>query len=240
MAVVTVQDLRDRVRWLADQQGAVLRHKDTDLTKIIAQSYQRWRIRASENGFPDYLTPKQGTLTIGATSPYQFGVIDTSAWNPRPLAVYGLDIIVDGTHVALDAVDFRARNDFEGLWTGTNGTPIAFSQYSDQQIVFFPPSDQAYSYIAWMLLTTPDGAPFEGKAGWEEWIVWDVFIRMLHRDKNPALVVSAQQELSRLEAEILKGATRKQRHGPMVRRDTRLDKRLKNYVGRARSRFWGF
>jgi hypothetical protein len=238
VAVVTVQSIRDRVRWLADQQGAVLRHKDADLTQVIAQSYQRWRIRASENGFPDYLTPKQGTLSIGATSPYQFGVIDTSAWNPRPLAIYGLDIVVDGVHVALDAVDFRDRNSFEGNWTGANATPIAFSQYSDQQIVIFPPSDRAYQYIAWVLLVAADGAPFEGKAGWEEWIVWDVFVRILHRDKSAAVLASAQGELAKLEAEILKGTTRKQRHGPMVRRDTRRDRRLKRAIG-FRTRFGG-
>jgi hypothetical protein len=231
VAVVTVQELRDRIRWLADQQGAQLRHKDADLTVAIGQSYQRWRIKASENGFPDYLTPKDGTLTIGAYSTRQFGLIDTSTWNPRPLAIYGLDITVDDRHVALDAIDFRDRNAWQGRWGGDVGVPVAFSQYNDQSLVIFPPADQAYPYVAWALLVAPNGAPFEGKAGWEEWIVWDVFVRLLHRDKSAGVLASAMGELAKLEAEILKGSTRKQRHGPMVRRDTRGEKRLKRAIG---------
>jgi hypothetical protein len=77
-----------------------------------------------------------------------------------------------------------------------------------------------------------DADTFDGKAGWEDWIVWDGFHKLIHRDTYPAIFASVATERDRLQAAILKRSRHLQRVGPMTKRDTRGDKRSKLLLAR--------
>ncbi len=232
----TLDQLRALVRWQADAAGLTLRHTDNDLATELNESIQRFREMISDNGFPYYLTTATGSLPVGVTSPHPFGVLDISALSPSAVRIYGLDVTVSGTTHSLDAVDFAERTRYQYPDGPTGGVPVAFTMWTDTKIALLPPSQSAYSYVLWYLPVATDlsggSDTFDGKAGWETWVVWDVFHKLIHRDTYPALFASVGAERDRLRAEILKRSNHLQRQGPMVKRDTRGDKRSKIQLAR--------
>ena len=232
----TLAQLRALVRWQADISGLTLRHTDADLTTEINQSIQRFREMVSDNGFQYYLTTSTGTLPVGQTAPYPFGVLDLAAVSPNVVRVHGLDVTVNSQTHSLDAVDFAERTRYQYPDGPSGGVPVAFTMWTDTKVAILPPSQSAYSYVLWYLPVSTDlsadADTFDGKAGWETWIVWDVFHKLIHRDTYPQLFASVATERANIQADILKRSRHLQRQGPMVKRDTRGDKRSKLLLAR--------
>lgn len=241
MAVRTRQlsDLLLDIRWQADQLGATLRNTDTQLTRALNQSIQAFREWISDNGFSYYLKPSTGVLPVGATSPYAFGQLTISAISPAVVRVYGLDVKVNGIIYGLDAVAFAERNRYQTVDTNTSGIPVAFTMYDNNQIAIMPPALSAYPYTLWYLPVSTDLAAgsdvFDGIAGWEEWLTWDVLVKLVVREKEPAIASVALSERDKVQAAILKRSRHLQRQGPMVKRDTRADRMNKRLLAR---NFW--
>jgi hypothetical protein len=225
------------IRFQSDTAGLTLRHTDADLLIVINQSIQRFREMVSDAGFSYYLTPSAAaSFTTGATSPYAFKVLDIASLSPTAVRIYGIDVTVSGAIHSLDAVDFAERNKYQYSDGPSTGVPVAFSMYSDTKVAILPPPDATYAYTIWYLPQVTElsagSDTFDGKAGWEEWIVWDVFHKLIHRDTYPQLFASVATERDRLQADIVKRARNLQRVGPMVKRDTRGDKRAKMGLAR--------
>lgn len=235
----TLTNLLADVRWQADQLGATVRHDDSSLTRALNQSIQRFREWVSDNGFAYYLVPSTpGSLPVGATSPYAFGQLDISAVTPAVVRIYGLDVTVNGEIISLDPVAFGERNSFQHF-EDSGGIPVAFSMYSNTKIAILPPSQSAYQYVLWYLPVASDlssgSDTFDGIAGWEEWLVWDMLIKIIVRDDAPNAAQIALTERDRIQADILKRSRNLQRVGPMVKRDTRGEKAAKRaFAGRGR------
>jgi hypothetical protein len=230
----TLTNLLADVRWQADQLGATLRNTDPDLTRALNQSIQAFREWISDNGFQYYLRPSSGVCPIGATSPYAFGLLDISAISPAVVRVYGLDLTVNNVIYSLDAVTFAERNTFQGFLSDTNksGIPIAFSMYTNTGVALLPPAQAAYPYTLWYLPVGTDltagSDTFDGIAGWEEWLYWDMLVKLVVRESDAAKAQIASGERERVQAAILKRSRHLQRQGPSIKRDTRgekLDKR---------------
>lgn len=230
----TLTNLLTDIRWQADQLGATLRNDDTSITRALNQSIQAFREWISDNGFQYYLLPVSGVCPIGATAPYAFGLLDISGFTPKVVRVYGLDLTVNNIVYSLDAVTFAERNTFQGFLSDTNksGIPIAFSMYTNSGICLLPPAQGAYPYTLWYLPVGSDLATgsdvFDGIAGWEEWLYWDVLVKLVVRDTDVAKAQFALGERDKVQAAILKRSRHLQRQGPVVKRDTRgekLDKR---------------
>lgn len=202
--------MRTDLRWQADQLGATLRHDDTSLTRIINQSIQRWREWVSEQGSPLYLTPHAGVLTVGATAPYAFSVIDFSAWNPTVVHVYQFEVTVNGQVLDVPQVPFEQRNQYQGVYgptpTGsTQSIPVGFFRYNNS-LGIVPPSQSAYPYTAWYMGLGADLAAdadtFDGITGWEEWLTWDCLIKLIVRDHDEQAYSVATAERDRLQADF--------------------------------------
>lgn len=206
---VTLSQLRDDVSTQADIVGIVSsseRHTPTMLNRYINQSIHRFRERLAAEGAPRYLTSTTGTLTAGTTSPYPFSLLDLSSVTPGIVKIYGVDITVNSSIQTLDGVSFAQR----AAYGSQPGTPAAWAQYDTTKIVILPAPSSAYAYVVWYLPVftdlVSDTDSWDGVAGWEQWITWDVVSRVIIRDNTSnayAMVVGYRDEIFR---DILKGA----------------------------------
>lgn len=221
---VTLSVLRDEIRFLADAQGtsAIARHGNTDLNRAINQSIQRFREKVSNHGFRHYLVHATGSLTPGATSPHSFGQLDLSALSPSVVRVYRMTIMVNGRPKRLESVDLDNADDFFG--DVATGVPEAFATFRDK-VAVMPAPNAAYVYVIWYLPVLADlsldADVFDGVAGWEAWVQWDVLTKLIQRDTSPALYQMAATERDLVWADIEKGANPVGGQKPVRRIDVR-------------------
>lgn len=210
---VTLSQLRTDIAAQADITGAVgasSRYTPTVLTRYINQAIQRFRSRISNEGFQHYLVSTSSTLSVGATSPYPFYVLDLSAVSPAVVSIHGIDITVNGVTRTLKHVPFNTRSDYGGA--RSTGIPEAWANYQTAKVAILPPSQQAFTYVAWYLPVladlSADGDTFDGVAGWEEFITWAVVVRLIIQDQYPQAYQMAVAERDGVWREIIKQATR--------------------------------
>lgn len=222
----TLLQLRTDIAEQADIAGAVgatSRYTPTALTRLVNQSINRFRERLSGEGAAHFLVSATGSLTAGATSPYPFGVLDLSALSPSLVRTYGLDVTVNGVVYSLKHVPFTARADYGGPLA--TGVPQAWAHYQTNKIAILPPASSAYVYVCWYLpaLTdlSADGDTFNGVSGWEDYVVWDVVMRLIIKDTYPAAYAIATGERDRIWGDIFRNAIKvSSAGGAVVGRDS--------------------
>jgi hypothetical protein len=212
--------MRADVRWLADTQSLTLRHTDLDLTRAINQSIQRFRELVSSHSINHYLISVTKSTSAGATAPYPFQVLDLSSEVQPVTRVYSVDATVNGTIVPLTAEQFSARTDYQGM----QGPPAAFASMTTYRLAIMPAPDASYPLVVWYLPQLPDlsadGDTFDGIAGYEEWVDWDVLIKLFQRDQYPQLYQTATAERDRLKADMIHALGGVNQRAVGVRRDT--------------------
>jgi len=204
----TLARLRADVENQADIVGAANRYPPTLINRLINQSIQRFRERISNEGITHYLTATTGTLSSGTTSPYPFQVLDLSAVSPGIVRTLGVDLTVQGTVYSLKHVPFEERASF-----GTHtAQPLAWAHFQTAKIAILPAPDASYDYTVWYLPLlsdlTAETDTFDGVAGWEDFIVWDVVSRLTQRDTYQAAFALAKQQSAELFADIIRSATK--------------------------------
>ncbi|HLV68330.1 MAG TPA: hypothetical protein VKY73_21080 [Polyangiaceae bacterium] len=230
----TLQSLRDQVRWQSDTLGLDSRHSDARIDSALNQSIQRFREKVSAAGITHYLVSTTGTLTAGATAPHPFSVLDLSAVSPAVVRVYGLDVTIDGSRIRdLFCVPFTDRARYQD-WRGPSAErPIAYAHFSTAKLAILPPPDGAYPYVCWYLPVLPDllddGDEFDGVAGWEEWIVWDVVLKLCNRDQYPQAHGMAMNERELVWRDVQHASASVNRTLVVQRKDTwgEHDRRLR-------------
>lgn len=214
----TLAQLKADIQVAADIQGSATRHSPTLLTRLINQSIQRFRERLSVEGATHFLTSLSGTMTAGATSPYPFYALDLSSANPSVVRTYAIDITVNGETKTLIHVPFQERD----KWGGPNLTsePVAWAHYQTRKVAIMPAPNAAYSYVAWYLPVLPDlssdSDTFDGVAGWEDFVTWDVVCRLVVRDKDSAQYQLAENSKQEIWQDILRAATKVSHAGGAV------------------------
>jgi hypothetical protein len=213
---VTLEQLRADVRDQADIAGATTRHAATLLNRYINQSVQRFRERVSGEGVQHFLTSATGSLGTGATSPYSFYALDLSAL--AIVRTYAVDVTINGVTKTLVHVPFASRNEFGGPTAMSE--PVAWANYQTAKVAIFPAPNQAYTYVAWYLPVLPDltqnTETFDGVAGWEDYVTWDVVSKVIVRDKYPQAFAMAEKLKAEVWADILRNATRVSHAGGAV------------------------
>ncbi|HEY3494346.1 MAG TPA: hypothetical protein VGK73_06660, partial [Polyangiaceae bacterium] len=204
----TLAQLRSDVANQADIVGAAARYTPTLLTGLINQSIQRFRERISIEGTTHYLVSASGTLSAGATSPYPFQTLDLSGVSPGLVRTFGVDIIIDGTVVTLEQRPFEERASF-----GTRpGIPAAWAHFQTDKIAILPAPQSSYSYTVWYLPLladlTSDSDTFNGVAGWEDYVTWDVLSRLVVRDNYPELFGQVEAKANAIWTDIIRSATK--------------------------------
>ena len=223
---VTLSQLRTDIADQADITGAVgssSRYTPTVLTRYVNQAIQRFREKISNEGATRYLVSTSSTLGTGATSPYPFYVLDVSAVSPSIVRTYGLDITVNNVTRTLKHIDFKSRAQYGGA--NYTGIPEAWAHYQGNKLAVFPPSSSAYTYVLWYLPVladlSADGDTFDGVAGWEDFIVWEVVCRLIIKDQYPQAYQMATVERDRVWSDIVRQATRvSSEGGAFTGRDT--------------------
>ncbi len=235
---VTLAQLRADIAAQADFTiGSAGRYTSAILNRFINQSIQRFRERLSTEGSTHFLVAASGTLTPGATSPYQFNVLDLSAVSPSLVRTFGVDVTLQSTSVirSLSHTPFTMRSDYGG--PQMRGEPLAWAHFQTRKIAIMPSPQQAYPYTVWYLPVlddlVQDSDTFDGVAGWEDYIVWDVVCRMITRDQYQDSYPLASGERDRIWADILRSATKvSAAGGAHIGRDTMGQRGLLRVAGR--------
>lgn len=219
------------VRYQADIEGLTTRHTDANLTRLINQSIQAFRLKISTAGHPYYLTESTGTTTAG-TSDY--------ALPADFVQLYAVDLTVGTQTISLSEYSIVERNDYSSPVVPGDGVPVMYRlQASNMRLL--PTPDAAYSY---KLLYLPVGTDlsgasdnFDGIAGWEDWIVFDVARKVLSRDdddeqtpKIERLLATCEQHIMAQVAHRSRGVTHRQDYRG---RDRRTEARVRSPLWRA-------
>ncbi len=212
----------------ADIFGSSARHSPTLLTRLINQSIQHFREKLSIDGAQHYLTYTPGLLEGGATAPFPFYVLDLSQVSPSIVRCFGVDITVGSETHHLTHVPFSSRNDYGGI--NYTGVPQAWAVIQTAQLAILPAASSTYAYVVWYLPVladlSADADVFNGVAGWEEFIVWDVVTKLIVRDQYPAAFQMALAKRDEMFSDILRSATKVSgQGGQFIGRDT-LGERL--------------
>lgn len=217
----TLAQLRSDVENQSDIVGASARYSPTLLNRLINQSIQRFRERVSIEGSTRYLTQTSGTLTTGAASGLPFQVIELASAQPNCVRTFGVDLTINGQIVTLEHRPFEERTKFGNR----PAVPIAWAPYGETKVAIMPPPVGSYPYTIWYLPLLPDltadSDAWDGVAGWEDFIVWDVFQRLATRDTYEKVFAQASVVKDQIVADIIRGATKVSHAGGAHRgRDT--------------------
>ena len=213
MRTVTLAQLRLDVQNQADIAGLTQRHGATLLNRLINQSVQRFRERLSGEGSRHFLTVATGTMQSGPTSGFPFHSLDVGAVASGIVRVFGLDVQnSSGGWRRLEHTTFEDRARFGGGSPSSVGTPSVWAEYQTTKLAVMPPPDRSTNYNCWYLPVLndmqSDSATFDGVAGWEDYVVYDVSVRIMTRDQLSPGYQMLVAERDRIWADILRNATR--------------------------------
>ncbi len=215
---VSLGQLQADILQQAEQAGASTRYVASLLTRWTNQSIQRFREKLSTEGAQHFLVSTTKTLTAGATSPYPFYALDLSSESPSLIRTYAVDLTVNGITKTLVHVPFADRDKYGG--PNTTSEPVAWANYQTRKVAIMPAPSQSYTAVVWYLPVLPDLAldsdTFDGVAGWEDYITWDVVGRILVKENNPEQLQLAESQKSTIWQDIVRAATRVSHAGGAV------------------------
>jgi len=207
----TLAELRGDVCAKADivDGGAGGRFPSARLNRFINQAIQRYITIVTGAGGQEWYMQRTGLQTMGTSE-----TVDASGWAPNqyvtlPTAFYqliGIDIVIGGSTVSLLNFERAERNMFKDspIWMQGNGKgqPMFFRIVGTNaagahiaQVV--PAADAAYQYEVWYVPEIADlvgdNDTFDGRAGFEEFVVLEACLYCLQRDANVAPAYAALQ-----------------------------------------------
>lgn len=231
----TLGDLREDVRARCMIESEEDLFPTTMLNRWINESWQDLRLELSNAEIEFYMTTQAGTLTVGVVSGTAHGSVPLPA---DAFAVYGIDITVDGQIISIGPISFAQRNDYQSGTTKT-GVPEGFhitsvgiesgASVGTGTIILSPAPDAAYPYRLWYLPAwedlVDDTDVFNGIAGCEQWVIWDVCIKVACRiDDSKKQEGIATRERDVAMKRVVKTVKRMNRTGAVRRRDSRADR----------------
>ena len=213
MRTVTLAQLRQDIQNQADIAGLTARHGATLLTRLANQSIQRFRERLSGEGSRHFLTVATGTMVTGATSGFPFSLLDVGAIASGVVRVSGVDVKTQGgAWKRLEHTTFEDRTAYGGGHPASIGEPRVWAEFQTDKLAILPPPDRGYEFVVWYLPVLADLSAdtdrFDGVAGWEDYVVWDVCCKIITRDTYPDQYQIAVTERQACWEDILRNATR--------------------------------
>lgn len=227
-----LSDMRSDVRIAADCVNQTNRHPNSQLTRWINESIQRLREMVTLSGDGYYV--KAYSASVSANDPFVVSHVSLTGF----IRIIKMVVEVDDRNHTVHPAQLGELEDFGGIAPGNSGMqgppqyywvfgdPTATSGGgSDLKIAVLPNPDRAYDLTLMVLPThtdlSADGDVFDGVAGWEDWVRWDVCCKIAVRDKNAELYQMASTERAKVEAIVSSTAHRRQNPGAWRRVDTR-------------------
>lgn len=240
MRAVTLATLIDEVRKRADIEAMTARHTDAWLTTEINRSWQTFRSKLTKLGNPMYLKwSGSATTSVGPATGRAFGEI---SFPSDAYEIFGIDLVVSSNDIrTLTPCSLTERNNFWSVYGQATGTPRHFfienvgtestTSVTAGKIALLPAPDRAYTYYvayvpAWTDITNTTYA-FDGVGGWDEWVIWDVVLKVCARDNDmmgTAQIAMAMQQ--KAWDEVIAPAAKIQHAGPSQRVDVARMRRL--------------
>jgi hypothetical protein len=222
----TGADLLARIRNLSDTEGQTTRHPDANIYVHIAASAQALRELVSRAGHGYYLSEVSLTTTAHA-SDLVTGPYTGSSYIGR---IYAVTATVNGEPLSLYELPIERID----AWGTQEGPPVAFRcllrpSDSKEAIRLYPTPDAAYTV---KVLHLPPGAStvgasdtIDGFFGWDDWVCWDVAVKLAVRDGRDEDAAAYRAERAEAESRIRADAGNRVRTAhPMTRQDTRRRK----------------
>lgn len=190
---VTLGTLMDRVRRLSDEETATGRFPDFEIKQYIADSY------SSYYGLLVQANPLLHSTLATVTGD---GSVDY-ALAADHLNTLGIWRQSANSRVMLDPVDFvKTKHRF----STASGTSVAWSIVGTNLYLLQPPTtgdkfDHIYVSAAADYSSSATSTNIDGVNGWDELIVYDSAIKILHKNRDPA-ANQFRSERDRIEARI--------------------------------------
>lgn len=242
MRTVTLAQLRQDIQNQADIAGLTTRHGATLITRLTNQSIQHFREDLSNEGCQHFLTVATGTMQAGATSGFPFLALNVGSLASGIVRTFGIDVKTQGgSWKRLEHTTFEDRTNYGGGHPSSVGEPRVWAEYGTTKLAILPPPDRSYDFVVWYLPVlndlSADSDTFDGVAGWEDYVVWDVVVRLMVRDQLPTYQL-AVQERADIRSRVLRSATRvTTAGGATVGRDSMGNKMMPGWGGRTQPPF---
>ena len=196
-------------------------------------SWQALREMVTEAGDLTYVANTSVSTGVGPDTGKSYGLLAMPAAACR---IHAIDMTVPGLARPrrLAPVSFNERNEF-GTDNLVTGTPHSFAVFNigtesgasvgNGWIALLPAPNVVYPvtiyYLpAWTDITN-DSYVFDGFAGWDDWVAWDVVCKLASKDNDMGKTYQiASTERARAELRVLSAATSIQRVGPTGGVDT--------------------
>ncbi len=228
----TLLQLRTRIREEADCTDSGTRHTSTYINTCINESWQALREMVSAAGDLTYIANTSTSTGVGPDTGKAYGLLAMPATAVR---IHAIDLTFATNDIrSLDPVSFNERNEYHnrGIYTGT---PVNFAIFNigvesgasvgNGWIALLPAPDRVYPVTIYYLPSwtdlSNDAHVFDGYAGWDDWVCWDVVCKIATKDSDMQKVYGmAAQERQKAELRVLSAINSMQRVAPMHGRDT--------------------
>lgn len=192
----TLATIRRRARELADMEdtGSDNYVDDTELNGMINASLGLWHSMVA-TAVPERYEAEDDITATGAAS------YNLPADYYKTLAVEYVES--DGDRRDLRRVSFRERNRFE---RSTSSTALGYRIVGSTIVLIPAPDSGSYKhvYVTHADVLSADGDTVDGVNGWEEWITFDVAIKLMLKEESDASHLI--YERNRLTQEIQQAA----------------------------------
>lgn len=193
----TLLELRGEVRARADIEGDP-HVTDTEIDRFINQSAAALHeqvVLASEDDYTEALP----FSTAAATESYSLGT--------KFYKLISVEVTINGVTRQIPRWTFEERARYQNVATwGLASQPIAYRLVGADKIFFSPTPDGIYAVTCWIVKAfadlTVDASTYDGRDGWEEWVVLDAAIKC--KTKSEEDVRDLQRERAEVWARITK------------------------------------
>ena len=237
----TLLQLRTRIRELADcEPDPGTRHTSTVLNTWINESWQALREIVTDKGDLLYVKNVSVSTGVGPDTGKAYGLLAMPATAVR---IHAIDLTFGNEIRQLTPVSFNDRNEFNAGGALT-GVPAHFAVFNIGEesgasvgngwIALLPAPAAVYPvtiyYLpAWTDITN-DAYVFDGFAGWDDWVAYDVVCKIAMKDNDMAQVAQlAMQQKAEALARVLAACSSMQRVAPSHGRDTARQARQANW-----------
>jgi hypothetical protein len=214
-----------RIRNLSDTESQTARHPDANILEHISQSYQAMREIVSRAGH-GYFVTDSAAVTVANTATVAIAPIAGGSVSVG--RVYGVSVLVGTEPLALYELPLEDRD----AWGSQAGIPVAFrvtNAAGAEVLRLFPTPDAVYTLTITHLppatVISAAGTSIDGIFGWDDWVCWDVAVKLASRDGRDQDAAAYRAERAECEARMRSDASHRVRTAhPMTRQDTRRRK----------------
>ena len=192
----TLTELIAEVRQRADIEGST-HITDAEITRMLNQSIARLYGEISQRCEGDYATK----VTITTASAVEAYALPNDFWRLSSIPPIGN---LSGRQTTMRRWSTHDRGLLlDPVRSWSSARPVYYRLIASDQISFLPIPDGVYSVDVWYIPASPilvaAGDKFDGRNGWEEFVIIDAVIKCITKEEGDASVFAQEREMLRRE-----------------------------------------